>query len=262
MDQDVTLFETIGPSPFVKVDGQPIHVSSMLHAVGLVRTMLRRGEGFSFLTLNLDHMVRRRADAQFRSAYARATLVSADGQPVVALARRAGATLDRVTGADLVLPLCVAARGEASSVFLFGATDRTLRSAADVLQSSVPGLDVVGCLAPSMSFDPYGLEAHKAGEAIRRSGARLCFVALPTAKQVAFIDQMRRVAPGIGFVGVGAALDFIAGTQVRAPVALQQSGSEWLWRLMRDPRHMFRRYFVCGVLYLRLLSERNPATRL
>ena len=246
----------------VMIDGQPLNIASMTDAIESCLTTLRVGLGFTLLTLNLDHMVRRRADSRFREAYARADFVSADGQPVVALARKAGVRLDRVTGADLVEPLCKAAAKEGIPIYLFGTTESALRVAADRLRAACPGLAIAGMAAPPMGFDPSGPLAAEASEGIAGSGARLCFVALPTVKQVMFMDRFHPLHPQIGFVGIGAALDFIAGTQLRAPLFFQTAGIEWVWRFGSQPRAMFRRYLACGLLYLKLRASRASAVKL
>ena len=236
----------------VFIDGQRINIATMSDAVEACIDSLKHGKGFTFLTLNLDHMVKRRKDEAFRNAYARANFISADGQPVVTLARRAGTKIRRTTGADIVFPLCEAAAAAKFSVFLFGTSSTTLRRAAARLKLRYPSLVIAGSESPAMNFDPYGSDAAAAAAAIALSGASLCFIALPTVKQVQFMDRFHMIYPEVGFLGVGAALDFIAGTQVRAPLLVRVIGFEWLWRLASNPRQLFRRYADCAVLYLKL----------
>ncbi len=230
------------------LDGQKINVATLAEAVAGCMERLRAGRGFSLFTLNLDHMVKRRADPAFRDAYARADLVTADGAPVVRLARRQGARLERTTGADLVDPLCAAAAREGAPVYFFGSSDATLARAADELRRRHPGLIVAGHEAPPMGFDPRSPAAERAGAAIAASGARLCFVALGAPKQEILADRLSRRHPGVGFVCIGAALDFISGEQNRAPRVFQTSGLEWLWRLAGDPRRLAGRYARCAAL--------------
>ena len=235
------------------VDGQRINVGSLPDAVAKAVRKVQQGEPFTVFTLNLDHLVKRRTDARFRDAYARASLVTADGAPVVALSRRQGASLSRTTGADLVLPLCKRAAAERIPVFLFGSEQAVLECAADVLREKCPGLDVRGCQAPSRGFDPHSVEADAAGVHIAASGARLCFVALGAPKQELFADRMAGRGWPIGWLCVGAALDFIAGEQKRAPAAFQKTGLEWAWRLITNPRRLAARYARCAWLFAGLL---------
>ena len=215
----------------------------------------RRRRGFTVFTLNLDHLVKRRRDPLFRAAYERATLVSADGWPVAAMARRQGSRVDRVTGADLILPLSQAAADHDIPMFLFGSTPDSLDDAAKALALRFPKLDIRGMASPPMGFDPTGPEAVAAAEAIAASGARLCFVALGAPKQELFADAMARRCPEIGFLCIGAALDFISGRQRRAPLMVQKLKAEWLWRLAGNPRRMVLRYGSCALVLAEVLMK-------
>ena len=240
------------PEPQVELDGQVINIPTMSSAILCAVQRIKSGFGFSFLTLNLDHMVNRRLNSRFRDAYSRATFVCADGQPVVSLAKRIGAKIERTTGADMVNPLCGAAAEMNVSVYLFGSNIQTLKKATQKLKANHPALKIAGIEAPQLGFDPDGDLADECAERIDISGAALCFVALPSVKAAFFIDRFTASHPHIGFLGIGAALDFIACTQIRAPKWMQKTGLEWVWRLSTNPRAMFSRYLSCGILYLKL----------
>lgn len=235
------------------VDQQPINVSTMPDLVRWVTDLARRGVGFTLFTLNLDHLVKRRRDPRFKAAYDRATLVSADGWPIAAIARRQGAAVERVTGADLILPLCQAAADNDLPIYLFGSTDASLGSAAAALKRRFPHLDLRGMASPPMGFDPTSPAAAAMAETIAASGARLCFVALGAPKQELFADAMAQRFPGVGFLCIGAALDFISGRQRRAPALVQKLKAEWLWRLVGDPRRMVMRYGSCALVFADVL---------
>ena len=246
-------------APLAVIDNQAINVASMQGLVQRLVELYRRGEGFTLFTLNLDHLVKRRRDVAFRAAYARATLVSADGWPVAAAARRQGVRVKRVTGADMVLPVSEAAAREGIPLYLFGSTTQSLERAATSLVERFPGLDIRGMASPPMGFKPTSDEAVAMAEAVAASGARLCFVALGAPKQEVFADAMAARFPGIGFLCIGAGLDFISGHQTRAPKLFQRSGSEWLWRFASQPRRLGRRYGECALLFGRMMLGRPGA---
>lgn len=235
-------------APVAVVDNQPINIASMRDLITRLVELCRREQGFTLFTLNLDHLVKRRRDARFNAAYARATLVTADGWPVAAIARRQGTNVERVTGADLVEPLCRAASDEGIPVFLFGSTPESLAGAARTLKRRVPKLDIRGVEAPPMGFNPTSAEAVALTEKIEKSGARLCFVALGAPKQELFADAMAQQFPNLGFLCVGAALDFLSGHQTRAPRLVRLINAEWLWRMSGNPRRFAMRYGSCAVV--------------
>lgn len=240
-----------------EVDGQFVNVMNPGDAVAAARARLRAGLGFTFATLNLDHLVKRRADPAFRAAYARATLVSADGAPIVALGRGQAPALRRTTGADLLRPLCALAEREGFAVAFFGSTEAVLRRAAGRLREEFPGLRIALLESPAFGFDPFSDEAGLAGERIAASGAKLVFVCLGAPKQELFADRIAQVHRDIGFIGVGASADFIADAQVRAPRAMRRLGLEWLWRAVSDPRRLAGRYAQCALLLARILIEQR-----
>ncbi len=82
--------------------------------------------------------------------------------------------------------------------------------------------------------------------ALRRSGARLTFLALGAPRQEIFAARCRAALPGMGLVSVGAGLDFIAASQRRAPPWVRRIAMEWLWRVLTDPRRLTRRYASCA----------------
>ena len=250
--------EANAPANGFRVGGVTVNIRSLRHAVAAVVNDARRRRGSCLFTLNLDHCAKLRASAKFRAAYARARYVTADGFPIVLLGRLSGFTVQRTTGADLLWPLCAQAARYRLPVFLLGPNAGVLRRAQARLSERLPQLEIAGSYAPGPNFDPDSLDADLAIERIRQSGARLCFLAVGAPRQELFAVRCRERAPQTNFVCVGAALDFIAGTQARAPVLLRKSGLEWLWRLSSNPRRLTGRYLQSAAVFPRLAAEAIP----
>lgn len=242
-------------TPFLAcIDGRGITCPDLAQAVRETVRRAKSGEAFTLFTLNLDHLVKLRRSAAFRAAYANAAIVTADGAPVAWLARMQSPAIERATGADLLVPLAQAAAEAHLPVFLFGTSaDVMARAGRDLAERTDGALDIAGTHAPSNNFDPEGAEADAAIARIRQSGARLVFIALGAPKQEIFAERARAAGLKCGFVCVGAALDFIAGTQVRAPGVLRDNGLEWIWRLATNPRRLARRYAECAGLFVHLM---------
>lgn len=204
--------------------------------------------GFALATLNLDHLVKLRSDAGFRAAYAAQDLVTADGNPVVWLSRLAGRQVALLPGADLIVPLARLAAARGVRVAFIGGTDDSLRQAADALARQVPGLEVVERIAPPMGFDPDGDAADAALDSVARSGAGLVFLALGAPKQERLAARGRVRHPRLGFVSIGAGLDFLAGHQRRAPWLVRRMALEWLWRATSNPSRLAGRYARCAAI--------------
>lgn len=206
---------------------------------------LTRGEGFSLATLNLDHLVKLRAEPAFRDAYAAQDLVVADGNPVVWLSRLAGRPVDLIPGSDAILPLARIAAQLGCPIALVGSTEDTLAAARDYLEKTVPGAEVCFTVSPPFGFDPTGDLAEKILGDLCAAGAGLVFVALGAPKQELFAAFGRRRLSETGFVSIGAGLDFFSGAQRRAPPWVRRIAMEWLWRALSQPFRLVPRYARC-----------------
>ncbi|HET7850695.1 MAG TPA: WecB/TagA/CpsF family glycosyltransferase [Pseudolabrys sp.] len=230
----------------------------MWQAVSAPVADAKRGCGFCLFTINLDHCAKLRSNPQFQDAYRCARYVTADGFPIALLGRLHGFPVRRTTGADLLTPLCAQAACHRLPVFLLGPSTEVLRRVRAQLSERMPRLQVVDSYAPGPNFDPHALDADLAIQRIRRSGARLCFIALGAPRQEIFAARCHAQMPEIGFICVGAALDFLAGNQTRAPRFFRDHGLEWLWRLLSDPRRLALRYLRCAAIFPRLAAEVIP----
>jgi exopolysaccharide biosynthesis WecB/TagA/CpsF family protein len=230
-----------------------------------IRRQVEAGKGFAVATLNLDHAVKLRGDPAFHAAYARHSHVTADGNPIVWLCRLAGQSdVSLVPGSELVDPVAALAADLEIPVGLFGATQNSLEQAADRLADRHPGLKVAFCEAPPMGFDPDGEVADRAIEEMQRSGAGVVFLALGAPKQERFAARAAERLPQVGFLSIGAGLDFVSGAQVRAPAWVRALAAEWIWRMASDPARLAARYGKCLLalpgLILRALRIRQRKT--
>ena len=112
-----------------------------------------------------------------------------------------------------------------------------------------------------MGFDPGGEAAGAAIRAIGESGARVIFLALGAPKQERFAARAQTELPGVGFLSIGAGLDFVSGAQTRAPAWVRAIAAEWLWRMALSPGRLAARYGAC-LLALPGLTSRAIAARL
>lgn len=181
-------------------------------------------------------------------------MVLADGQPVRwALRLLHGVRLDdRVCGPDLMADLCAAAATRGLPIFLYGSTDATLERLRAGLLDAYPGLLIAGTQAsrfrPSTAAEQEADIAH-----IRASGAKMTFVGLGCPRQEIWTYETRQDL-SMPVLAVGAAFDFHAGLQRRAPLWMQKYGLEWVYRLRQEPRRLWRRYVMLNPAFLALLA--------
>lgn len=206
---------------------------------------LKINQGFTIATLNLDHVVKLRRDRAFRTAYAAHTHVTADGKPIVWLSKLTGQKVSLTPGSELIEPLVALASENSIPIALYGSSHTALSQAATVLQARYPALKIAFKRAPKMGFDPKGTIAAADMEDMSASGARLCFIALGAPKQECLAAYAQSLHPQVGFVSIGAGLNFIARTEHRAPVFVRALAGEWLWRMIKDPKRLVGRYSAC-----------------
>lgn len=251
--------QTVARTPKPPIFPANVNVASREDLLAAVDACLRAGKGFAVATLNLDHVVKLRRNAAFRKAYRQQTYVVADGNPIVWLSRIAGRHVSLVPGSEMVRPLCAVAAQANAKVALIGTTPEALDRAASVLEDSTPGLRIVAKISPAYGFTLGDAEFDRCMEVIRSSGAQLCLLALGAPKQEEFAARALDLAPGVGFVSIGAGLDFLAGTQVRAPKFIRAVAMEWLWRMVRSPKRLTGRYLACIVVLPSLLLTATRA---
>lgn len=184
-------------------------------------------------------------------------VVAPDGQPVrwaLNLLHSAGLR-EWVSGPELTVRVLRRAAAEGLPVYLYGSTQRTVGRLVAVLTRMVPSLRIAGA-EPSRFRDAEPGEYARIAQRINGSGARLVLVGLGCPRQESFVHAMRPLLD-MPLLAVGAAFDYHAGRLRPAPLWMQRRGLAWLWRLVREPRRLWRRYLVLGPRYLVRLSAQK-----
>lgn len=201
---------------------------------------------------NVHSVMSARRDPALREAISQAEIATPDGVPIVwGLKAMANRDQGRVYGPDLMQKAFVDNVGWKH--YLYGSTPETLDQLQGKLAEMAPDAEIVGAFSPPFrEMTPE--ESDAAMEAIRISGADVVWVGLGMPKQELWMHQIRPELPGIALLGVGAAFDFLAGTKKQAPAWMQRAGLEWLFRLVQEPRRLWRRYIWNNPAYAFLLT--------
>ena len=181
-------------------------------------------------------------------------MIVPDGQPVRwALNLLHGTKLpDRVYGPNLMLEVCRASAQAKVPIFLFGGSEALLADLQEKLLEKFPELQIAGMRA-SKFRTLNSEERQELVQEIRDSGAKLAFVGLGCPRQEVFSHEMKE-SLSMPLMAVGAAFNFHAGQLSQAPAWMQKRGLEWLYRLYKEPRRLWRRYLYLNPLYLTLLG--------
>jgi N-acetylglucosaminyldiphosphoundecaprenol N-acetyl-beta-D-mannosaminyltransferase len=210
---------------------------------------------------SVNNVMVARRDPAFLRLTNEADLVTPDGMPLVWALRWLGVpTARRVRGTDLAVTVLERAAESGVPVGLFGGEPAVLEALVDRIRSRWPGLDVAYSYSPP--FQPLTAEEdERILRDISASGARILLVALGCPKQEAWMAARRGKVPAV-MVGVGAAFDFLSGAKKQAPQAMQRMGLEWLFRLLTEPRRLWRRYFTQNPVFMALLALQVVRSRL
>lgn len=193
-------------------------------------------------------------DREHRHRLNKLDLIVPDGQPVrwALNLLHSAALRDRVYGPNLMLEICRRAAREKLPIFLFGGDQAMLSALAARLQATIPGLQIAGQRA-SRFRALSATERQQLVDEIRSSGARIAFVGIGCPRQEVFAYELRDDI-GLPLIAVGAAFAFHADLLRQAPGWMQSHGLEWLFRLIAEPKRLWRRYLYLNPLYLTLLA--------
>lgn len=222
-------------------------------AVEKIITAAKQGRGFSVSALAVHGVMTGVGDVGHRYRLNHLDLVTPDGQPVrwaLNLLHKASLP-DRVYGPTLTLEVCRAAAAGGLPVYFYGSRPAVLERLDVRLRELFPGLVVAG-REPSLFRRTTPQERDLIAERIRASGARITFVGLGCPRQEVFAYEYRD-ALSMPVLAVGAAFDYLAGLLKEPPPVVQRAGLQWLYRLLQDPRRLWRRYVLLNSAYLGLL---------
>jgi N-acetylglucosaminyldiphosphoundecaprenol N-acetyl-beta-D-mannosaminyltransferase len=234
----------------VELFGLPVDALTIDQTVEAVREMVSRGGAHQHVSLNAAKVLAARDDPRLAEIIRRCDLVSADGMSVVWAGRLLGARLpERVAGIDLFIRLVETAERDGRSVYFLGARSEVVEQVATVFGRRHPRLRIAGL------HDGYWADDEQLVEDVRRAQADLLFLAIPSPrKEFWLFDRLDDL--GVRFaMGVGGSFDVVAGITGRAPLIVQRLGLEWGWRLIQEPRRMWRRYLVGNLAFVGLTAR-------
>jgi N-acetylglucosaminyldiphosphoundecaprenol N-acetyl-beta-D-mannosaminyltransferase len=234
-------------------------------AIARIRSFLDSGLPHQILTVNLDFLYQAERDPIFRATINEADLAVPDGMPLVWLSHLLGTPLTcRVTGVELVDACCSLAAEADVGVFFLGGRPHVAAEATMRVRERHPNLRVAGYAPPHGPLTPE--EDERIVQMILDAKPGFLFVALGAPRQDLWIREHRdRLGVPVA-MGVGCVLDLLAGAVRRAPVWMRSTGFEWSYRLMQEPRRLWRRYLVddlphLGRLWLMTLDKPSPLRR-
>ncbi|WP_025274487.1 WecB/TagA/CpsF family glycosyltransferase [Haloglycomyces albus] len=246
-----------------RVDVLGVGVSTVNQDMALseVTRWINTGERQYVCVTGVHGVMESQRDRRLREIHNDSGLTTPDGMPMVWAGHKAGAPwMDRVYGPDLMLNVLHRAAERGWSSYFYGGKDGVPELLASRLTERIPGLKVAGWYSP-----PFRQLSESEDDdicaRINDSGADLVWVGLSTPKQERWMASHREKLTAPALFGVGAAFDFHAGLVPQAPPWMQQRGLEWAYRLAKEPKRLWRRYFRNNPAYMWRIRRRPPYLR-
>lgn len=222
--------------------GVPFDKVTAADSLRIIGQMIESGRPHYAATANVDFVVQALGDVELRRILADADLVLCDGMPLVWASKLLGNPLpERVAGSDLVPQLLAEAERQGWRVFFLGGTDESVAKAAENVKARHPQLQLVGAYSPPFKA-LLEMDHDDIVRRVRETRPDILLVAFGCPKQEKWISMQFKQSGVPLSIGVGATIDFLAGSVRRAPLWMQRSGLEWIFRLLQEPRRLFRRY--------------------
>jgi N-acetylglucosaminyldiphosphoundecaprenol N-acetyl-beta-D-mannosaminyltransferase len=238
--------------------GVSVHALTMDQVVSIANDAIADRRRLLVGVVNAAKVVNMQRQPLLQQSVTDCDLVLADGMAVVWAARLLGRPLpERIAGIDLMEQLLAAAQTHGHRVYLLGATEEVLRATRERIAADFPGLAIAG------SRNGYFAEDQEAGicSDIRNAQADVLFVGISSPKKEAFLARWKDDLGVPVCHGVGGSFDVIAGKVKRAPRLMQRLCLEWLYRVIQEPRRMWRRYLVTNVLFGKMVLSQLPRSR-
>lgn len=225
----------------------------------VVEQFVGRGTPHQIVTVNLDFLRLSVHDTEFREIVNASSLVVPDGMPLVWASRLQGEPLpERVAGVDLVMECARLSAERGYRIFLLGAAPGVADVAAETMRRRFPRANIVGTHSPpTLSADDNMVTVAR----VKEAKPDILLVAFGAPRQEIWIHEHINSLDVPVCIGVGGSFDMISGRVSRAPEWMRHSGFEWFYRFMREPKRLWKRYFVQDLpILVRLISWSTAPT--
>lgn len=221
---------------------------SMEEALTKIEQLIAQNKNAYVVTPNVDHIVVMERDKEFAQLYREADLILTDGKPLIWISKLYGTPIkEKISGSDFFPQMCALAARKGYSVFILGAGPGVADKAARNLQSKYPGLEIAGTYSPPVGFEEDQEQLQKIAELIRQANPTILAVSLGSPKGEKFLYRHKDEYNVPLSISIGATIDFEAGNVKRAPKWMSNCGLEWMYRMMKEPKRLVKRYAVDAV---------------
>ena len=233
----------------ISIMGCPMDVATVSETVDVIDHAISKNKFTQHVVVNVAKLVNMQNDLVLSNSIRECDIINIDGMGIVLGARFLGLNIpERVAGIDLFLKLISMSAKKNYPIYLLGSKDEVVKNTATKLRLLYPKINIAG-----YHHGYFWENEEEIVKKIKVSGAKLLFVAITSPKKENFINRWKEKL-GVTFVmGVGGTFDVISGKVNRAPLWMQKYGLEWFFRIIQEPRRMWKRYLVTNTKFLIML---------
>lgn len=210
------------------------------------------------ITPNVDHLVKLQKDKEFYDVYQQAEWIICDSKILYTLSKLLKHPLpEAIPGSSFFTAFYEYHKDNSNcKIFLLGAAEGIAAKAMERINQKIGRNIIVGAHSPSYGFEKKPEECEELIRIVNESGANVVLVGVGAPKQEKWIIKYRNRMPNVDiFMALGATIDFEAGTLKRAPIIWQKCGMEWLYRVIKEPKRLFKRYFIDDMQFFYYFSK-------
>lgn len=254
----IDVYKSIDFQNRVLILGVSIDNVTLTEALKIIEKAVIGRSNIYVTTPNTDHVMLFNKDTEFKKVYGEAALVVPDGMPIVWASKFLGMPLkERVCGSDLVPAICRLSAERGYKLFFLGGRPGAAAKAKENLEKEYPAIKINGVYSPTFDFDSNLEENNKITAMIKESKPDILFVGLGAPKQEKWIYEHYKILNIPVSIGVGATFEFISGMVRRAPRWMQKTGLEWFWRLLMEPKRLWKRYLIDDMKFFWLVLKQK-----
>ena len=231
----------------------PIDALTMIETLEKVDSAITLNKQIHHTVVNAGKVVLMQTDKELERSVVEADIINADGKAIVWAANLLGHKLpERVSGIDLMEQLVMRSFEKEYKCFFFGATEEVVTKLVNIYKMQYSEDIIAGYRNGYFKRE----DEEKIALQIAESGANILFVAITSPKKEIFLNTYKNKLNNVNFVmGVGGSFDVIAGKVKRAPLWMQNSGLEWFYRVVQEPKRMWKRYLVGNTKFIWLIIK-------
>ena len=225
----------------------PIDKLTMQETIGLIDNSIQNKQSLHHVVVNAAKLVNMQKDKELYDSVVSSDIINPDGQAVVWASKLLAQPLpERVSGIDLMQNLVKLAYEKNYKIFFFGAKEEIVKGVVDTYSAMYNSTIIAGYRNGYFKKD----EEEGIAKQIAESGVDILFVAISSPTKEIFLNRYKDVIDTPFIMGVGGSFDVVAGKVKRAPLWMQKAGLEWFYRVLQEPRRMWKRYLVTNTRFI------------